>query len=284
MNISNLLLSSFLPCLPGNFRKKIIRGRLPEFETSLDDVIFQQVSRTEDYMSCFKLVYDVYLAAGFIKPSSLPYRIIDHHADSETMVFMGCLVDDESKNKPIYTASMFADNEFGLPMDEGFKREVDELRAKGRSIVEVGCLASDPKYRKGNKNVPMIMNRIIYNHATEVFNANDLLVTVHPKYLKIYEDILLFEKLGELSEYPYVENNPAVALRQNLDTFPERLKENYGKMPISKNLYHFFCESGSTADDLMLRQKKGEEKYCGEDKKKLVFNAYSAALRASILP
>ncbi len=154
------------------------------FQTSLDDVTFQQVFRAEDYMSCFKLVYDVYLEAGFIKQSSLPYRIIKHHSDSETMVFMGCLADDNAGNKPIYTASMFADNELGLPMDEGFEREVDELRNQGRRIVEVGCLASDPTYRKGNKNVPMIMNRFIYNHAIDVLNADDLLITVHPKLFK----------------------------------------------------------------------------------------------------
>lgn len=285
MNISNLLLNSFLPYLPVSFRKKIIRGRLPDFQTSLDDVTFQQVFRAEDYMSCFKLVYDVYLEAGFIKPSSLPYRIIKHHSDAETMVFMGCVADEQAANRPIYTASMFADNELGLPMDEGFKREVDELRKKKRRIVEVGCLASDPAYRRGNKNVPMLMNRFIYNHAIEVLRADELLITVHPKYLKIYEDILLFEKIGELSEYPYVEKNPAVALRQNLRTAPERFKKVYGKMPIGKNLYHFFFESQSTPNGLPLEQEQEYgEQYYGVDKKNFVVNAYSAALQASMIP
>lgn len=285
MNLPNLLLNSFLPCLPVNLRKRIIRRGLPDFQTSLDDVTFQQVFRAEDYMACFKLVYDVYLEAGFIKPSSLPYRIIKHHSDPDTMVFMGCLANDQAENTPIYTASMFADNELGLPMDEGFEREVDALRNQGRRIVEVGCLASDPTYRKGNKSVPMIMNRFIYNHAIEVLHADDLLITVHPKYIKIYEDILLFEKIGELSEYPYVEDNPAVALRLDLQTASERFKEVYGKMPIGKNLYHFFFESGPTLDDLPLEQiKEGGEKYHGADKKKLVINAYSAALQAAIVP
>nr|WP_320191059.1 N-acyl-L-homoserine lactone synthetase [uncultured Desulfobacter sp.] len=285
MNLSDLLLNSFLPCLPGNFRKKIIRGGLPDFQTSLEDVTFQQVFRAEDYMSCFKLVYDVYLEAGFIKPSSLPYRIIKHHSDPQTMVFMGCLADEQAEHRPIYTASMFADNELGLPMDEGFEREVNKLRKKKRRIVEVGCLASDPTYRKGNKNVPMIMNRFIYNHAIEVLHADDLLITVHPKYLKIYEDILLFEKIGELSEYPYVEDNPAVALRLNLRTASEKFRKAYGNKPIGKNLYHFFFGSGSSPDSLPLEQKKeGSEKYYGTDKKNLVINAYSAALRAAIVP
>lgn len=131
----------------------------------------------------------------------------------------------------------------------------------------------------------MIMNRFIYNHAIEVLHADELLVTVHPKYLKIYEDILLFEKLGELSEYPYVENNPAVALRLNLKTAPERFKKIYGNMPMGKNLYHFFVESQSTPNDLPLEQEKdGGEKYYGADKKNLVISAYSAALQAAMVP
>jgi len=284
MNISNLLLNSFLPCLPGDVRKKIIRGRLPEFKTSLDDVIFKQVVRTEDYMSCFKLVYDVYVEAGFIKPSSLPYRIIEHNADPQTMVFMGCLADGQSENRPIYTASMFADNELGLPMDEGFEREVDSLRKDNRRVVEVGCLASDPTYRKGNKNIPMIMNRFIYNHAIEVLHADDLLITVHPKYLKIYEDILLFEKIGELSEYHYVEDNPAIALRLDLRKASDRFKDVYGNMPIGKNLYHFFFGSDPTPDDLSLEQEKASGGIdSGIDKKNLVINAYAKALQAAMV-
>jgi hypothetical protein len=287
MNLSNTLLNSFLPHLPVKLRKRVIRGGLPDFQTSLDDVAFQQVFRAKDYMACFKLVYDVYLKAGYIKPSSLPYRIIRHHSDSETMVFMGCLSDGQTENTPIYTASMFADNELGLPMDGGFKREVDALRRQGRRIVEVGCLASDPAYRKGDKNVPMIMNRFIYNHAIEVLHADDLLITVHPKHLKIYEDILLFEKLGELEEYPYVEDNPAVALRLNLKTASERFKDVYSNMPRGKNLYHFFFGSESTPNDLPLplaQEKEGDEKYYGADKKDLVVNAYTAALQAAIVP
>jgi hypothetical protein len=131
----------------------------------------------------------------------------------------------------------------------------------------------------------MIMNRFIYNHAIEVLHADDLLITVHPKHLKIYEDILLFEKLGELAEYPYVEDNPAVALRLNLKTASERFKDVYSNMPRGKNLYHFFFESESTPNDLPLEQEKeGDERYYGADKKDLVVNAYTAALQAAIVP
>jgi len=246
MNRSNTLLKSLLPYLPAYFRKRIIRDGLPDLQTNLDGVTFREASSIEDYMSCFRLLHNVYVEAGFIQPATPPLRIIPHHSDLETIVLMGCRTDNQAEKTLIYTASLFPDNEQGLPMDTGFKRQVDVLRNQGRRLVEVGCLASHPLYRKGDKHIPMLGNRVIWSHAINTLHADDLLITVHPKYLRIYEDILLFEKIGQISSYSYVNNNPAVALRQNLNTFSQRLKKNYAKKPIEKNLYHFFFESGST--------------------------------------
>lgn len=245
MNISNTLLKSLLPYLPAYFRKRIIRGSLPDLQTDLDGVTFREASSIEDYMSCFRLLHDVYVEAGFIQPATPPLRIISHHSDPEARVFMACLTDSQGEKTPIYTASLFPDNEQdGLPMDIGFKRQVDRLRNQGRRLLEVGCLASHPLYRKGNKHIPMLGNRLIVSYAIKILHVDDLLITVHPKYLKIYEDILLFDKIGQISSFSYVNNNPAVALRLNLNTVRHRFKEIYGKKPTEKNLYHFFFESG----------------------------------------
>lgn len=274
MNLSNALLKSILPWMPANFRKRIIRGGLPEFQTNLDNVTFCEASSVEDYMSCFRLLHDVYVDAGFIRPSSIPLRIIPHHSDPESRVFMACLTDKQAENRPIYTASMFPDNEQGLPMDEGFKQQVDVLRNQDRRLVEIGCLASDPLYRKGNKNIPMLVNRMLYSYAIKTLHADDLLITTHPKYLKIYEDILLFEKIGEISSFSYVNNNPAVALRMNLKTAPQRFKEIYAKMPKEKNLYHFFFESGSPCIDLSLEEEETKRYYGADMIKRVLINAY----------
>ncbi|NDY72380.1 N-acyl-L-homoserine lactone synthetase [Desulfobacter hydrogenophilus] len=276
MNLSSILLNSFVPYLPMNFRKRIIRGALPDFRTNLENVSFCEASSVEDYMSCFKLLHDVYVDAGFIQPSSIPLRIIPHHSDPESRVFMACLTDNQAENTPIYTASIFPDNEQGLPMDTGFKQQVDVLRNQDRRLVEVGCLASDPLYRKGNKNIPMLGNRMLVSYAINTIRADDLLITTHPKYLKIYEDILLFEKIGQIPSFSYVNNNPAVALRLNLKTARRRFKKVYAKKPKEKNLYHFFFESGATPIDLSSEGDKETKRYYGSDMIKRVLNkAYS---------
>jgi len=277
MNISSALFNSLLPWLPANFRKQIIRGALPDLQTRLDDITFREVSLIEDYRCCFRLLHDVYVEAGFIRPSKNRLRIVPQHYDPESRVFMGCLTDNKANKTPIYTASLFPDNkQDGLPMDVGFKQQVDRLRNQGRSLVEVGCLASHPSYRKGNKHIPMLGNRMLVLYAMNTICADDLLITVHPKYLKIYEDILLFEKIGEISSFSYVNNNPAVALRLDLNKVKQRSKDIYNKMPKKKNLYHFFFESGSTPIDLTLEDEKEKaERYYGADMIKRV-KAYSA--------
>lgn len=278
MNISSTLSKSLLPCLPANFRKRVNRAGLPAFQTNLDGISFRQASSIEDYISCFRLLHDVYVDAGYTKPSRIPLRIIPHHADPESRVFMGCSTDDQAEEALIYTASLFPDNEQGLPMDTGFERQVDVLRNQGRRLVEVGGLASHPLYRRGNKNIPMLGNRLIVSYAVEILHADDLLITIHPKHLKIYEDILLFEKIGRISSYSYVNDNPAVALRLNLNTVFQRLKKNYAKTPIRKNLYHFFFGAESPPSiDLPLEKEKRAEIYYGSDMINRVISAYSAA-------
>ncbi|WP_423778090.1 N-acyl amino acid synthase FeeM domain-containing protein [Desulfobacter postgatei] len=258
MKISNALSTTLLPCPPGPpvyLKKRSFHDELPDLQTKLDGVTFREASSIQDYISCFSLLHDVYVEAGFIQPSRIPLRIIPHHSDPEARVFMGCPIDTQAEKRPIYTVSLFPDNEQGLPMDIGFKREVDVLRNQGRRLVEVGCLASHPEFRKGDKKIPMLGNRMVVSYAVNTLHADDLLITVHPKYLKIYEDILLFEKIGQISSYSYVNDNPAVALRQNLKTWPQKLKKVYGKNPIEKNLYHFLFESEPTSTDPQLAKE-----------------------------
>jgi hypothetical protein len=283
MNLSNTLFNSFLPCPMAELRKKMNRIGLPDFQTNPDCVTFRKASSVDDYLSCFSLLHDVYVAAGFIKPSIPPLRIIPHHSYPDAVVFMGSVPDAQAGSVPIYTASIFRDNikkGFDLPMDTEFRRELDVLRNQGSRLVEIGCLASHPLYRKGDKKIPMLGNRTLVSYAMNVFQADDIVITVHPKYLKIYEDILLFERIGEISSYSYVNNNPAVALRQDLKTWPDRLKEIYGKKPIEKNLHHFLFESGPISDDMALDiGEGGAGEYQEVDKKDFVIEEYYSALQ-----
>lgn len=66
------------------------------------------------------------------------------------------------------------------------------------------------------------------------------MITIHPKYRWIYEDFLLFEKIGEIKAYSYANGNPAIAMRLDLRTAELNYYKAYKKMASRNNLYHFF--------------------------------------------
>lgn len=143
---------------------------------------------------------------------------------------------------PIYTASVFIDGKLRLPLDSAFKKEADNLRNQHKLIAEVGCLATHTKYRKGDKSIPMIGNKRIFRYAMAK-QVDELLITIHPKHLHIYEDILLFRRIGYCEHYSYVNYQPAVLMGLNLNTCKNRCAQVYNKKPDWNNLYKFFFEN-----------------------------------------
>ncbi len=235
--------------LPSGMRCKMIRKHMPPVRSKLDNIVFRCADNFDDYIKAFRLVHDVYVQAGYIKPEPSALRITPFHGNPLSRVFIG-MQQDVSCETIVYTISMFPDtgeNGLGLPMDSAFKQELDCLRSQNRMLVEIGALASAPCYRQNNMNIPMLGNRIVQKYAFDYLKADDLVITVHPKYRWVYEDLLLFEEIGYVDKYDYVSNNPAVAMRLDLNTAEKRYKKVYGNMPKEKNLHRFFFKTESSS-------------------------------------
>lgn len=217
-------------------RAKLIRNSLPNLLDYPNNVSFKKAKTKEEYYSCFKLLHDIYVDCGYMEKNDQSSRIIPNHYDPLTKV---CMAYDEISSDVIFTGSIFIDYKFGLPLDSLFNYELNELRNKGKRIAEIGCLASNKLYRKNNKLIPLYMNRFIFNECMKL-NVDELIVGIHPKHVKIYEDLLLFKKIGYSKSYSYVNNNVCVCLRLNLNTIKDKMKKVYNKKPLEKNLYQFY--------------------------------------------
>ncbi|MDY0222823.1 MAG: N-acyl-L-homoserine lactone synthetase [Desulfobacterium sp.] len=238
----------FVRSLPDKIRCKLIWRYFPPFKAEIDNIVFRCAESVDDYIKAFRLVHDVYVQEGYIDPAPSALRITPYHNNPSSRVFLG-MYQECGCEIPIYTISMFPDSDdhLGLPMDMAFKRELDVLRDKGRSLVEIGALASAPAFRNGDMNIPMLGNRIIQRYAFEYLHCDDIVITVHPKHRWVYRDILLFEELGYVDQYDYVRSNPAVAMRLDLRTAEEKYQRAYGAMPREKNLYTFFFGQDSSS-------------------------------------
>lgn len=225
---------------------KILRFLLPTIELNIKNIIFRTAVTPEDYLSAFNLVYKVFVKTGFTSPSKTPFRLAPQHCNPNSRIFIGKHKDGDGE-KIIYSISLFPDSDNGLPMDMVFKTELDLLRSKGRFIVEAGHLAADPAYKMDTMNIPMLGNKILHHYASKHLNADDIVITIHPKYRWVYEDLLLFEKIGEISEYSYANNNPALAMRLDLRTAEKNYKNAYKNYLKKNNLYHFFFTETSNS-------------------------------------
>lgn len=199
---------------------------------------FYKITDPHDLFYSLKLVQDVYIQEGYLDPQKVsgPCRILKHHHFEDTAVFAG-KKDDEI----VFTVSLFPDSHRDLPMDTIYNDELEQLRDSGRSIGEVGCLATHPAHRTGTQIIPMYCNKIILNYAMEQLELDDLVITVHPRHAQVYKEILLFEELtpGTVKPYPNVNNNPAVALRLDLRDIKNKYRQCYCNKPLEADLHHF---------------------------------------------
>ena len=222
----------FVQKLPKPIRGTIFRNRLKINCVKDDRTIFKIANTLSELEDAYKLVHDVFVDSGYIDPHPLGLRVKIHNALPETTTFIA-----KFHQRIALTLTLYPDSQLGVPMDSAYKRDIDKLRGQGRTVAEVGALASNVVIR--NHGISMIANKIIINYATEFLGIDDIIITVHPRRRWVYESILLFEKIGKVKEYEEVKGNPAVALRLNLNTARERYMKKYGKKTLENNMYDF---------------------------------------------
>lgn len=200
---------------------------------SLDRPAIKIAETPDEYSRAFRLVYEEYLRSKYTKPhpSRMYYNIWSMLPQTSVFTF-------KSYHDVLCTLTHIVDTEmFGLPVDAVYKPEIDELRAQGRKVVEVGALATQYIRRWSNLMVYLAKAMFQYSMMTDV---NDIVIMVNPKHVNFYTSVFLFKPFGEVRHYSTVDA-PAVALRINLNEAVEELKEKYEKSEdFDTNLFAFF--------------------------------------------
>ena len=160
----------------------------------------------DERCGAFALINRCYSNAGLSEDMGQHYRVTKYQLLLESRVFISKLADEV-----VATVSLIPDTaEHGLPMDMIYSAELDILRAKGKRIAEVGCLADrrrDPRRFIDNFcNLTRLMAQYSVQQSIDGF-----VIMVHPRHAKFYKT-LNFKEVGGLTNYPVVGNLPAVAL------------------------------------------------------------------------
>jgi hypothetical protein len=83
-------------------------------------------------------------------------------------------------------------------------------------------------------------------------------ITVNPRHVRFYRNVMLFELLGEEKSCEKVNGAPAVLLRMDLTTMPEKYAERYGRRRSTRNLHVYFFAGNEERERLAKLRDDGE--------------------------
>ena len=222
-------------------RRRAIRLRRSELTRIKEPgyLDFKLATEREELEAAWRLLHDVYVEQGYMRPHPSGLRLIVHNLLPQTTVFIARRRQAvRNGGEVIGTITLFVDSPLGLPMDEVFHEELEGLRRQGRRISEVGALALKREHR--NRNVFMYLFKIAHAYA-RYLGMHDLCIAIHPKHRSFYEEVLLFEPFGhQVRPYGKVNGSPAVAERLDLTTAEQRARQVYEPLEFDANLHAFF--------------------------------------------
>lgn len=210
----------------------------------LDRPSIKIAENMDEYAQAFALVRSEYIKSGYLPPSyASPYYYTVYSILPESCVFVF-----KTYLTVIAALTEIADSKmFGLPMDSLYKAELDALRSKGKKVAELSSFVTNSEHKMRNILTYLCKAMFTYSQVNEI---DYICIMVNPKHVSFYKRMFLFEEFGPEKFYDAV-SAPAVALVLDLNTIAEKLREKYSGFKFEENLFHFFCRTNATRDQIL---------------------------------
>ncbi|HEX5353728.1 MAG TPA: hypothetical protein VFW60_06585 [Rhodanobacteraceae bacterium] len=160
--------------------------------------------------SAWRLVYSRYSQMGLIEEN--PFRM---HAVPTSVGQHVCVIWGPEGPEVGYTMTLVCDNPGGLALDSVYAPYLDDLRHKGRRLLEVGMLADRRQSAARGVGALFSMMRWAVYHGLHT-DSTDIMIGVHPRHAPFYVRCYGFEEFAPPTSYPLVRNHPVVLLRLRL--------------------------------------------------------------------
>lgn len=178
------------------FMKMVEKNHSPYLEM----IDFRPAQSVKEIFTASRLVYNEYVRKKYVLPNESQIKVIIQHLTSSMGTFVAVI-----RGRIIATLSLVEDSPFGLPIDKSYKRELDDLRNKGRRLAEVSLFAMDnellshPKSPFDKSDRLMILMRLfkcMIDYVRSMGRVDMLAAAFLTKHDFFYE-ILQFAPLGE---------------------------------------------------------------------------------------
>jgi UDP:flavonoid glycosyltransferase YjiC (YdhE family) len=208
------------PASSEELRRRSCLRHLGIHEDETKGIFFKLASGRDERDQAFRVLHDAYVKRGLCDPSPSGRRTSVYSFLPTTAIAVAM-----RDRLVLSTMSLIEDSKFGLPLEELYPAEVDDLRARGRRVSEIGALA----VRSGERGhgLTLWMNSLLLRWGLFYRRLDDLLIAVHPRSAPQYQRLYLFEPLGEERPYGKLRNAPAVLLRLDLRSLIPRLRGTY---------------------------------------------------------
>ena len=194
---------------------------------------FRIAETVEDVQGAWGLVYKAYRRRELIDPNPFRLHTTDEAIGSHAAVVLGQL--DELT---VTTLTVIGDSDKGLPLDRVYRDVLDEARASGRRLMEVGLFAD--RRDKLARSVEALFQLMRYTFYYGIhYKINDIVIGVHPRHARFYIRSFGFEHMGSPRTYPVVNDHPVVLLRGDIEANikrdpPHPSLEYYQQYPVDR--------------------------------------------------
>ncbi len=219
-------------------KRRSVRIRRSKLLNITKDIEYKIATTTDEMEQAFELVTKQYTSVG-LHENEKQLRLTKYHLLPDSKVFIAIKKMPDGKEKVVGTFSLIIDSSMGLPMDEIYQYDLDRLRITGLKLSEVIGLAVSADNLSAKNNIVMYLFKICLQYSREC-DVSDLLCSVTQKHISFYEDLLLFQPIGELTPYSYANGLSIQGHRLNLHQANREFEKVYSGMEFDADLHRFF--------------------------------------------
>ena len=192
---------------------------------STENLVYRMARTSSDRDDAFRLVYRSYLQSGLGTANPYGRRVTRYQLCATSQTFVGL-----DSCEVVSTVTLVGDGHLGLPMDGIFSAEVNTLRAAGKRVAEVSCLADRRSSPSRFLESFCQLNRMMAQFA-RYQKIECLLVTVHPRHARFYRRYFGFKPISNrIADCPHVQGSPAAALILDFDEYDKECPESWHRV------------------------------------------------------
>lgn len=186
-----------------NYSRKLISRNLRLDKELPDGVIFKLAETTEEFEQAFSILYDNYVAEGYMQPNEAKLRITAYHLLPASMTLI-CKKGDEV----IATCSIIKSSKFGMPTSDVI--DLDEVIPTGKEIGEIGSLAVKKSFQNKSGSILFPFTKFILVYCRNYLKLDYTVISHHPKWLIFYHLLFGFTRINPktIDKYNFANGAP----------------------------------------------------------------------------